>query len=269
MAPPRAAAPGQLRGVGHHIGGVKIPSGHFVRPDPTFSDRSGPIVDSGWITDKPVRRPFALWRELRRQFPATGLWPVILASLEDSRPWGDGELDPVGIDAIDRLDPHAVFAQWWADVVADDEEQDPEVQDIVAPYGRAFPGMARAGTSQCDISSIAVKETRSRIGLVASRRPADVPGIIGWTGPTNHTDTGSICAALRSWEDRFAAEVVSIGFDTLGLLVGCVPATMDEALPIAAEHFAFCPDNVWQGTETLGAYAQRLIDERYWTFWWD
>jgi hypothetical protein len=40
---------------------------------------------------------------------------------------------------------------------------------------------------------------------------------------------------------------------------------------VAAEHFAFCPDNIWQNCHppTLTAYAERLIDAGHWEFWWD
>lgn len=40
---------------------------------------------------------------------------------------------------------------------------------------------------------------------------------------------------------------------------------------MAAEHFAFCPDNVSQGTAdgTLRSYARTLVGEHTWSFWWD
>jgi hypothetical protein len=37
---------------------------------------------------------------------------------------------------------------------------------------------------------------------------------------------------------------------------------------VAAEHFAFCPENMWQGT-ALAAYAEQLIGVNHWGFWWD
>lgn len=44
---------------------------------------------------------------------------------------------------------------------------------------------------------------------------------------------------------------------------------MDEAEALAAEHFAFCPDNVTQGCGSLRAYAESLVDAHAWSFWWD
>jgi Domain of unknown function (DUF4253) len=64
---------------------------------------------------------------------------------------------------------------------------------------------------------------------------------------------------MRSWEDRFGARVIGVGFADLYVSVAAPPATLDEALPVAAEHFAFCPDNIWQGhPHTLTGYASPL-----------
>jgi hypothetical protein len=76
-------------------------------------------------------------------------------------------------------------------------------------------------------------------------------------------------AVLRSWEDRWIARVVEIGFDTLTLTVGISPPDRETALALAVEHFAFCPDNIWQGAGTVVAYAETLRQSRIWTFWWD
>ncbi|MFD9729931.1 DUF4253 domain-containing protein [Streptomyces sp. NPDC059072] len=78
-------------------------------------------------------------------------------------------------------------------------------------------------------------------------------------------------AVVRNWEDRFGASVVAVGFSTLHLAIAAPPTDRHEALLVAAEHFAFCPDNIWQGSRpcTLAAYAERLIDAPVWEFWWD
>ncbi|MFI5527740.1 DUF4253 domain-containing protein [Kitasatospora sp. NPDC051853] len=49
------------------------------------------------------------------------------------------------------------------------------------------------------------------------------------------------------------------------------PQAARDAFLVAAEHFAFCPDNIWQGHHptTLAGYAERLALSRSWDFWWD
>jgi hypothetical protein len=44
---------------------------------------------------------------------------------------------------------------------------------------------------------------------------------------------------------------------------------MTSATAIAAEHYAFCPDNVDQGVGSIGEYAESLVDADLWPFWWD
>ena len=45
--------------------------------------------------------------------------------------------------------------------------------------------------------------------------------------------------------------------------------SMRAALPVAAEHFAFCSDNVYQGTGSIREYAKELPRATRWSFWWD
>ncbi len=112
-----------------------------------------------------------------------------------------------------------------------------------------------------------------RIALIAADSGADALTRAGWSGPANYTnDTAKISAVIRSWQDRFGVRVIGLaGYATLHLSVAAPPTTHDEALHIAAEHFALCPDNIWQSVKpyTLAAYAERLIDEQSWTFRWD
>ncbi|MFC9500110.1 DUF4253 domain-containing protein [Streptomyces sp. NPDC056982] len=59
------------------------------------------------------------------------------------------------------------------------------------------------------------------------------------------------------------------GFSSLHLRVVTPPSRLEDALPVAAEHFAFCPDNIRQGSHPdVASYAQGLIDLTCWKFWW-
>jgi hypothetical protein len=75
---------------------------------------------------------------------------------------------------------------------------------------------------------------------------------------------------LRSWEDCFGVRVVGIGRSDLYLSVAAPPVDAGHALQVAVEHFAICPDNVWQsGTPTLLRYAEAIAGRAWWSFWWD
>ena len=49
------------------------------------------------------------------------------------------------------------------------------------------------------------------------------------------------------------------------------PAEKEEALELAKEHYAFCPDRVDRGnmTYTLSELADTLSFADMWYFWWD
>jgi hypothetical protein len=59
-----------------------------------------------------------------------------------------------------------------------------------------------------------------------------------------HQDLVGLSAVLRSWEERFGATLVWIGGFTLVLAVADPPRTREESERVAAEHFAFCHDQV-------------------------
>ncbi|BDH59193.1 hypothetical protein MTP03_41320 [Tsukamurella sp. PLM1] len=77
-----------------------------------------------------------------------------------------------------------------------------------------------------------------------------------------------IAAVLRSWEERFGAVPVSIGYDSLMLQVARPPQAPDQLDGVLSEHYAVCPDNVDRG-EGADAYREGLSEWTHWSFWWD
>ena len=93
---------------------------------------------------------------------------------------------------------------------------------------------------------------------------------IGWQGAGNYHDTAApLTVVLRSWEERFEATVMHVGFDTVDLLVERPPPCQQAALAVAAEHFAFCLDNICQEAGSISQYARELTGATRWSFWWD
>ncbi|HZQ50135.1 MAG TPA: DUF4253 domain-containing protein [Candidatus Dormibacteraeota bacterium] len=267
------------------IGGINLPTGHRLEGDPEMTPRGVPYVPNPvvWATDEQVGNAGRYLSSLRTPAAAMHLVPMMLAGLdsEPARPWDTHEFAPTDPRRIDAFDAEAELSHAWAGCFEDPEE----VPDELAPFGTEFPGVATppaiappagfrrlfAGSSDpLDDSSALAAMTQRRIALVAASRPADAITAIGWMGAVNvHDDPAPMSAILRSWEDRWFARVVEIGFDTLRLTVGNPPADQDTALALAAEHFAFCPDNVWQGAGTIKKYGQALVRNRVWDFWWD
>ncbi|GAQ59008.1 DUF4253 domain-containing protein [Streptomyces acidiscabies] len=241
----------------------------------------GKLVDANW--PQPLlwyaNQPSSSgnWTALGAQASQAGLLPVLVDVAnhwEERQGW---ELDPDAASYPGDHDAEDVLAEFW------ETEEDEYDADLRAPFTHTWPGLAPATTPTADPDTRAtqladdISESKDRtwftaphLALVPARRSADIPAAIGWTGPLNHeNDVARLCAVLRTWEDRFGARVVAIGFATLAVSVAAPPATQEEAEAIAAEHYAFCPDNIEQGSGTIEAYAKDLIGAPSWHFWWD
>ncbi|MEG3630710.1 DUF4253 domain-containing protein [Streptomyces poriticola] len=162
-----------------------------------------------------------------------------------------------------------------------DEPADPD--EVFAPFGAEWPGLAGPGRPVSDPDARAAELAEALTGsgsrleephlaLVPAHRSADIPVAIGWSGSLNHEDdAGVLSAVLRSWEDRFAARLVALTADRLVLSVAAPPATRAAAEAVAAEHLAFCPQNLTRGRHaTLRSYAaHEVLSHRTWDFRWD
>ncbi|MFG2661661.1 DUF4253 domain-containing protein [Streptomyces sp. NPDC048425] len=260
--------------------GIALPPGRMITSDEGDGD-----VQPLWLSDDPTA--VELWSRLRAGHAASGLWPLLLDALDPHdqgfRTWGCGELWPECMSSPAQHNPEALLARWWQDYTTMDEDDDQltaaERLAVTAPFGQAWPGRAPTRTPSPHADEIAEQYARAfltqnphaRLGLVAAPRGADALARAGWMGPANYgNDTGTFAAVVRDWEDRFGVLVVGVGFSTLYLSVATPPSRVEEALAVAAEHFAFCPDNIWQGPHPdLASYAEGLIDLNCWEFWWD
>lgn len=217
-----------------------------------------------WLSRWPVTED-RVWASWHARHHETGLWPLLVSGVSDD--------DPIKPDAedsdfttIEEHDGPAVLAAFWSSI-EDDKE----------PFGQEWPGTADAPDAQgppgyfaAEIADLLL-DADPHLALVPAEDGAHALTGIGWTGPLNHeNDTALIAAVVAEWQQRFGAVVVGLGFDTLVLSVAAPPVTQEQALRVAAEHFAFCPDNIWQGNvTTIAEYASAIRGSKCWTFWWD
>ncbi|MFF8288506.1 DUF4253 domain-containing protein [Streptomyces sp. NPDC016309] len=224
------------------------------------------VQPSLWYADEPATPD--TWARLLPAREAAGLQPVLLT---DTQYFHASQVaDP------DDHDPATTLTDLWHELSEDDEDL-----AALAPFSTTWPGLAPPGEGGTDPDDTAARVTAELTGaddwlegprgaLVPARRGADVPAVLGWGGASNHADAVQLSTVLRSWEDRFGIRLVGLGHDLLTVSVAAPPRTLSDALAVAAEHYALCPDNVWDGYETLRAYAaEEVLDRQDWTFWWD
>jgi Domain of unknown function (DUF4253) len=251
------------------LAGVRLPPGRRVYAE---YGSGGPVA---WATTQPVPDPGRVWAALSEACQATGLVPFLLSSMTGytRRPWDEGEFnDPADTSALDDLDAATVLQSAWNHFVPPEEEDDEGWRAGRAPFSRTFPGLAppedtSLGRQQLD--EILGSLTPARIGLVAAGRPADVLPRIGWPGAADWDPMAlQVAAVLRSWEDRFGARLLRLGFDEIQLLAERPPRTIRAAQLLAAEHCAFC-DSAGNGLNEVHRVAEYLLNTPIWTFWWD
>jgi hypothetical protein len=234
-----------------------------------------------WASDEPLDEP-GRYRQCVMEYDAAtaagtgGMWPVLIP--HDPRFAANGE---DWLDDRERLAPAAhqvgavdvatTLAQWWDPFCCTGGT------GCLRPYGADFPGLARKSPLRVDphaeagnTGSILARRGTYRLGLVPAGRPADVPAVLGWTGMIKSTDqVAAISGVLRSWEDRFGAKLIVLGFDELELSVAAPPRTQGRALTLAAEHRSFSIRSFSGQPGNLREYAAGLVHRRHWRFSWD
>jgi len=275
------------------LGSVDLPAGKLVR-----GNIEGDHV--AWATVDPVPRPGWVWAALSELHPQTGLVPILLDGLPgdtlrlDSqglaglprdrlRPWDSGEFYlPEDPREADGLDVGALLENLWRGSVWADED-DPEAMEQWAPFTLEWPGLAPPGSTPLtpaerqralDVVLPRIRLANSstpdaRIGLVAAARPADVLAVIGWDALVPRGESLlELIAVLRSWEDRFGAWLIDVGFADLRLFVERPPRSLEAAQLLAAEQVGLADDCI-DGARDVPRIAERLLNGPFWTFWWD
>ncbi|MFE0026076.1 DUF4253 domain-containing protein [Amycolatopsis sp. NPDC059021] len=225
-----------------------------------------------WVSDTPLTRP-ERYLGCVAEFERSGLWPVLIPHDQRFAANGEDWIDDRGRLApaqhrVASADPEAVLARWWDGSCCDGA--------CLRPFGARFPGLARRTARKSDplaeagnTGSVLAARGQHRLGLVQTERPADIPALLGWTGMIKSTDqVAELSAVLRSWEDRFGATLIVLGFDSLELSVAAPPRTQARALTVAAEHRAFSLPTFTGQPGTLREYAASLVRARHWRFSW-
>src|SRR5258708_14480285 len=90
----------------------------------------------------------------------------------------------------------------------------------------------------------------ARIGLVPASRAAEVLALMCHDTINRDSDPRPLAAFLRSWEDRFSATLLEVGFAHIRLLTDRPPRTLPDAQAAAAKPCSIC-ESFWPpGTMT-------------------
>jgi hypothetical protein len=217
-----------------------------------------------WAFQAPANELLPWWRRLRAAHGVSGLWPVILGpDLQLGEIWDAGEDPDDAVTAGLAMDGAARLAEIRADMTAEHEEWS-DSAEAWPPRGNA------TGMLVHDDSDFYLAHEDGWIGLIDAAHGYLVPGLLTWTGATNHgLEPADHVSILRYWHERHGAELVSLGWDVLEVTVPRPPTDPQNAMAVAEEQWWYCPDVVDQGVETLDALAAVQVAGHRWYFWWD
>lgn len=278
--------------IGEPDGGVlALPAGQVI------SDDEGPVL---WLSDS---EPDAqILARLRAGHASSGLWPVLIGDdpswdaipgvvrePSPEHPWLRPFFPLLG-DSLGKPrwrwfePPNADvwLAERWAEEVAENEASDywePEERvSALAPSGAAWPGLAPGAELLGDPLAIADWHAammldegwlgRPRLALFEGASSCEALAAARWA-PAEMDNFLAHIQVLRTWEERFGARVVALKRDTLYLSVAAPPVTDEHAIHVTCEHLAFCPDAVWQCSDSFLDHAEGVVGSPSWGFWWD
>lgn len=73
---------------------------------------------------------------------------------------------------------------------------------------------------------------------------------------------------VKHWQKAYGIKILAVTEDTWTFQAGSRPQTYQDALKLAQEHFIFC-QYVLDEFPSLGHYADYLMKQDVWYFWWD
>ena len=210
-----------------------------------------------------------LWLAVRDLHPRTGLWPLLVDAEMLDQIGPDWHEDPPPPPPV-AGDAAAWFQQQWTSYYSDKVDRGPGAP-AWSPGADWAAGVVNELGLVPPLPDAAPERPGPQVWLVLVPASAGwlVPGLLAWGGGVNAEVMGDEHASvLRRWAATYGAELVGLTGATLTLRVLRPPQTDDDALGSAVEAFLYCPDAVWQGTETLDALADRQRGA-HWSYWWD
>lgn len=218
----------------------------------------------------------AKWENLRRMGDG---WPIVVGDQKAL------SLIAEGVLSDDRQEPHEILkaaavlhhpqsltdyrrreAEKYSLAGSQETEEDtgPEVGAWPSATPEPSPGLATA-------EDILTGKPLDRVAIVVLPTTSgwEVPAYLNWGGWNENPPPEIHVAALRSWHEKYGATLIGVSGDVMNLRVSRRPASREEALELARQHYQYCSDIVDQGVGTLAKLAAVYLNDDWWFFWWD
>jgi hypothetical protein len=225
------------------------------------------MIESIKTLTVPGKDAVARLETLRQDFVHTGLYPVLLGDSEEVEIYLEGVEDDFDVRELvsdsSSIDAKAWFREALSELESheeiEDDAEDEWPDEVVKPSGLTIPNDILTGQPKPEIM----------IALLNLKQPWEAFAVLNWGGWNACPRASEHCAIHKYWHEKYGAEVVGMSADVVECIVTKPPLTREESLELAMEQYAYCPDIVEQGVETISNLAATLMASRYWYFWWD
>jgi hypothetical protein len=219
----------------------------------------------------------AAWRLLRNHVDTTLHWPVIIGAETSRRSDIDNALEQILDDSAPEpaetikeamaKDPH----KWLVERI-----EALEIEDLPPPSQRPQLSLVSSTAptirpySWSSVRNILTRNFADRVHimLVPTAIPWEVAAYLNWGGWNDCPMPAEHVIMHRYWHEQWHAEPFAMTSDIIELHVR-KPPSASQSLAVAREQYAYAPDIVDQGTDTVEALAKTIANSDGWFFWWD
>lgn len=216
------------------------------------------------------------YRTYRQIGTREGFMPLLLRP-EMSTEHVKASVEPEHVSALGK---HAVDEATTMDIAAWMSEQmgriyPGEIADLKRGDGPVSPIPARNEIGYRFLSPYEGELCDSWNILLACIPETEPWKLPAWITPQGGGDTPTAVeqmAFFRRWHEAYGAVPVMVESAAWSLSVERPPTTLAAAEELAWEHFAFCPDCIYElplASNTIHALAAQLLNAKAWHFWWD
>lgn len=150
------------------------------------------------------------------------------------------------------------------------------IDDVFAGKSETLSALNEATLHLESIQSkeIALERDLSLIGnhVILAKVPTDKPYTLFihfFACDMEFLAPNAVISIAKRWYEQFGAIPCILSASVQTFYVPHPPSDPDTLKELAAEQFCYCPDIVYQGTDTVNALAEELAKNHEWYFWWD
>jgi len=207
-----------------------------------------------------------LWQDLFEARSTTGLYPIIVGNTTNLR-----ALDKAWQSQAADEEEEVSVPEWVEERLTEMKEDVGDDGSWEIPPRGPWPYQASHSREFHSVMSSSGTRYLGYVGIILIRgsEPWELPFVLGFGGWNECPAPAVHASFIRHWNERYGAVPVAFTGDVLEMAVLRQPVEPAEAIELAIEQFAYCPDIVDQGTETIEGLAAEIIGQPRWFFWWD